>query len=115
MPKAAKPVVYRHKSHLEWGLGVIVEESPAKLYVSFEDGKRRPFLNEARHRSQLVTAELSADATQEILAKIVKVTAKPAPPKAAGKKAKKAVKVPVDEEVLEGLAEDDDHEEADDE
>ena len=87
--KTASAVIYRHTSHAEWGLGMIVEENPKKVYLAFEDGGRRPFLNAQRYRDQLVPAELAADAAEEIVAKIAKGAAK-ATPKAGEKKPKKA-------------------------
>ncbi len=112
--KSARTVIYRHTSHAEWGLGMIVEENPKKVYLAFEDGGRRPFLNAQRYRDQLVPAELEADAAEEIVAKISKGAAK-ATPKATGKKAKKAA-APAEEEAVEAVVEDEpDSEDTDDE
>ena len=76
--KTAKPVIYRHTSQAEWGLGVIVEENANKVYLAFEDGGRRPFLNTQRYRELLVPVELAPEAAEETLAKITKRAAKPA-------------------------------------
>ena len=60
MPKPSrKPALYAHRLHPEWGHGLVVEENPAKIYVAFEDGVRRPFLNEPRFRDQLVPVALA--------------------------------------------------------
>jgi hypothetical protein len=96
--KPPMPVLYRHKSHADWGVGMIVEETTTKVYLAFEDGGRRPFLNVQRYRALLVPAEMEAEAADEIVARITKVVGKPAA-KAAEKKAKKkAVAVESEEE-----------------
>ncbi len=96
--KAAKPVLYRHSSHEEWGVGMIVEETAAKIYVAFEDGGRRPFLNVQRYRQLLVPANLEAEAAEEVVAKISKKAPKPAAKTAAKKPKKKAVAVEAEDE-----------------
>jgi len=107
--KNARPVIYRHTSHAEWGHGVIVEENTNKVYLAFEDGGRRPFLNAQRYRELLVPTELAADAAEEIVAKIAKGAAKPTP-KATGKKPKKKAAAP-EVEVAEEVVEDDEDDE----
>ena len=105
--KTAKTVIYRHTSHAEWGLGTIVEENPAKVYVAFEDGVRRPFINEARYRELLVPVELTPEAAEETLAKIAKNAPKPVTAKSAKKPKKKAAEEE-EEEVAEPAAEEED-------
>lgn len=95
--KSPKPVIYRHSSHAEWGLGMIVEETSSKIYLVFEDGGRRPFLNVQRYRELLVPAELEAAAAEEIVAKLSKYTPKPAS-KPSAKKAKRKAVTPEPEE-----------------
>lgn len=53
-----KSPLLRHASHAEWGHGILYAESPAKLYLCFEDGRRRAFVNAPRYREQLVPADL---------------------------------------------------------
>ena len=88
--KVAKPVIYRHTSHAEWGLGMIVEETSAKVYLAFENGGRRPFLNVPQFRAQLLPVELAADAAEEAVAKIARKAPKP-PAKVPAKKARQRV------------------------
>lgn len=109
--KLVKPVVYRHTTHAEWGLGVIVEENPSKVYLTFEDGGRRPFVNVARFRDLLVPVELAAEAMEETLAKIAKNAPKPVAAKTAKKPKKKAVEEEEEEVVVEEPERDDDEEE----
>ncbi|MGC4116834.1 MAG: hypothetical protein QM765_20190 [Myxococcales bacterium] len=99
--KSSKPVLYRHTSHAEWGAGLIVEETPSKFYMVFEDGGRRPFLNVSRYRDLLVPAGLDASEAEEIVAKIAKHLPKPTA-KATDKKSKKK-KAAVVEQPEEGL------------
>lgn len=115
--KPPKPVLYRHTSHADWGIGMIVEETASKIYVAFEDGGRRPFLNIQRYRELLVPAELEAEAADEIVAKITKNAPKPAAKTAKKKPKKKAVAVnSEDEEVAEAVVEEErDEDEEDDE
>jgi hypothetical protein len=84
--KPPKPALYHHTSHADWGIGMIVEETASKIYVAFEDGSRRPFLNVQRYRELLVPAELEAEAADEVAARIMKNAARP-PEKKAKKKA----------------------------
>jgi hypothetical protein len=100
--KPPKPIIYRHSSHAEWGLGMIVEETSSKIYLVFEDGGRRPFLNVQRYRDLLVPAELEATAAEEMVARLSKSTPRPAS-KPGDKKARKKAVVPDAEE--EGAAE----------
>lgn len=88
--KNVKPVLYRHTGHAEWGLGIIVEENPSKVYVAFEDGARRPFVNALKFREMLVRVELEPAAAEETLAKIAKNAPKPLAAQAAKKPKKKA-------------------------
>ncbi len=64
--------IFRHGSHAEWGHGMIVEENPGKLYLHFESGGRRAFVNAPRYREQLVRAELRPQEAAEIRAKLEK-------------------------------------------
>src|SRR5690349_18488688 len=88
--KVAKPVLYRHSSHAEWGLGMIVKENPNKVYLAFEDGGRRPFVNAPRYRELLVPAVLAAEDVDALVAKLGKSEAKLSA-KAEKKPKKKAV------------------------
>lgn len=96
--KPPKPIIYRHSSHEEWGLGMIVEETPSKIYLVFEDGGRRPFLNVQRYRDLLVPAELEATAAEETVARLTKYTPRPASKPGAKKTRKKAVIPDAEEE-----------------
>lgn len=115
--KPPKPVLYRHTSHADWGVGMIVEENASKIYVAFEDGGRRPFLNVQRYRELLVPAELEAEAAEEVVAKITKNIPKPAAKTAEKKPKKKAVAVePEDDDAAEAdVREERDEDEEDDE
>jgi hypothetical protein len=111
MPKTAKTSktvkpVYRHASHAEWGLGMIVEETSSKIYLAFEDGGRRPFLNVQRYRELLVPEELASEAREEIIEKISKKAAKPAE-RATPKKTKKKAIVEESEEELPAVEDED--------
>ena len=101
--KLLKPTIYRHTSHAEWGLGMIVEENPNKVYLAFEDGGRRPFVNAPRFRELLVMVEMATESTEQIVAKIAKNGAKPST-KAAEKKPKKKA-VEEEEEAVEASVE----------
>src|SRR5262249_30099152 len=104
--KPPKPVLYRHTSHADWGIGMIVEETASKIYVAFEDGGRRPFLNVQRYRELLVPAKLEAEAADEIVAKIMKNAPRPDAKTAEKKAKKKAVAVDSkDENVAEAAVE----------
>jgi hypothetical protein len=83
-----KPTIFRHISHAEWGHGIIVEETPAKLYVYFEDGGRRPFVNDPRSRRLLLMAELPPKETDALIAKFEKSL----PKKVGDKKKKRGLK-----------------------
>jgi hypothetical protein len=114
--KAPKPILYRHLSHADWGIGLIVEETASKIYVVFEDGGRRPFLNAQRYRELLVPAELEAEAAEEIVAKITKYASKPAAKTAEKKPKKKAVAVDSEnEDAAEAVVEEDQEDDEDDE
>ena len=93
MARAAKKiatVIYRHTKHADWGMGMIVEENANKVYLAFEDGGRRPFLNEQKYRDFLVAEAMEPDAIEEVVAKITKAAPKPISAKtAAAKKSKK--------------------------
>jgi hypothetical protein len=80
-----KPTIFRHSSHAEWGHGIIVEETPSKLYVYFEDGGRRPFVNDPRSRRLLLMAELPPKEADALIAKFEKSL----PKKVGDKKRKK--------------------------
>ncbi len=122
-PKVPKPVLYRHSSHADWGIGMVVEETAGKIYLAFEDGGRRPFLNVQKYREMLVPAGLEAEAADEVVAKITKAAKvaggapKPGAAK-AGKKPKKKAVAPQseDEDAAEPEVEEDrDEEEENDE
>ncbi|HEY3445160.1 MAG TPA: hypothetical protein VGK67_02305 [Myxococcales bacterium] len=114
--KTVRPVIYRHTSHADWGMGMIVEENPAKVYLAFEDGVRRPFLNQQRYRDFLVPEALEPDAIDEIVAKITKSIAKPASSKTTKKVSKKAAAAQEEtEEVTEEPERDEEEEPSDDE
>lgn len=53
-----KSPLLRHASHAEWGHGILYEENRAKIYLCFEDGRRRAFVNAPQYREQLVPADL---------------------------------------------------------
>jgi hypothetical protein len=91
--KPPKPALYRHTSNADWGIGMIVEETANKIYLAFEDGGRRPFLNVQRYRELLVLADLEAEAADEMVAKIMKNAPKPAAKKAEKSAKKKAAAV----------------------
>jgi hypothetical protein len=85
MRKAARNLtIFRHGSHAEWGHGIIVEENSSKLYLYFENGGRRAFVNDDRYRQLLVRAELSSEDAAALRAKLEKFV--PSPKKAASKK-----------------------------
>lgn len=116
--KSSKPVIYRHSSHAEWGLGMIVEETSSKIYLAFENGGRRPFLNVQRYRELLVPEELEAAAAEEVAARITKNTSKPAAKPSQKKPKKKAAAAkPEEEEKAEAAAQEEpeDNEEEDSE
>ena len=93
MAKIAAPTVYCHADHSEWGPGLIVEENPSKVYLHFIEGGRRVFQNAPKFRDRLVRAELTADATAEVIVQITKFQVK-AVAKAANAKKPKKVKLP---------------------
>jgi hypothetical protein len=89
---ARRPTIYRHSVHAEWGHGIVVEETPAKLYLYFDEGGLRPFMNDPKYRDQLVAVTLPLAEVQALVAlaeKKVGTKAKPAarkkkvPPKAS--------------------------------
>ena len=93
---ARKPTVLRHSTHAEWGHGIVVEETPEKLYVAFEKGGLRPFMNEPRFRELLVKVELSTAEVATLTARLEKLVpelaGKPKPKKKAAPKAAPASK-----------------------
>lgn len=105
--KQTKIVIYRHTSHEEWGFGVIVEETATKVYLAFEDGGKRAFVNLQRYRDLLVPMDLAPGAAEEVAAKIAKGAAKSSP-KSAEKKSKKKVAPAVEEEAASEVVESDD-------
>jgi hypothetical protein len=80
-----KPGIYVHSGHSEWGHGVVVEENASKIYLSFEDGIRRCFLNVPMYRRFLVKAELPPEEADALIAEATRIT-KPGTRKTAGKK-----------------------------
>ncbi len=79
------PTIYRHSSREEWGYGIIVEENSDKVYVHFEGGGRRAFVNAPRYREQLVSVALPREDTAAVLAELGKFL--PQPKKATRRKA----------------------------
>jgi len=88
-----QPAIFRHSSHEEWGHGIIVEENPSKVYLSFENGGWRVFSNHPKYRQLLLRVELPSEKADALVAKIQK-SAKPLPKKAAVKKKAAAPKAP---------------------
>lgn len=84
-----RPVVYRHANHAEWGHGIIVEENPSRVCVAFEDGGRRPFLNEPKYRKLLIAVLVPPAQAEALAAKLV-----PPPKKKPGRKPKKVTTPP---------------------
>ena len=106
--KALKPVLYRHSTNVDWGVGIIVEETASKIYMAFENGGQRSILNVQRYRDLLVPAEMEAHAAEELVAKLRKSSAKPAAKTTEKKGKKKAVvRVPEVEEAPEAEAPED--------
>ena len=101
MAKIAAPTVYCHADHSEWGPGLIVEENPAKVYLHFVDGGRRVFQNAPKFRDRLVRADLSADATAEVIVRITKFQVKAAAKATSAKKPKKSKIVAAEPEATE--------------
>lgn len=86
MRKAARrPTIFRHSSHAEWGHGIIVEENSCKVYLFFENGGRRPFLNDPKYRQLLVRVDMSSEDSDALVAKVEKCFG-PLATKAARKK-----------------------------
>jgi hypothetical protein len=74
MGKATRrPAIFRHSSHAEWGHGIVVEENPCKVYLSFENGGRRPFLNDPKYRQLLVPVVLSSEDSDALVARLEKL------------------------------------------
>jgi hypothetical protein len=113
--KALKPVLYRHSTHVDWGVGMIIEETASKLYLVFETGGPRSILNVQRYRDLLVPAELDAAAAEDLVAKLKKSSAKPAAKTAEKKGRKKAVARKVEEEPAEAEGPEDGDKEEEDE
>jgi hypothetical protein len=60
MHKAVRDLsILSHSHHAEWGHGIITDETPDKVYLYFEHGGTRTFVNAPRYREQLVGVELS--------------------------------------------------------
>jgi hypothetical protein len=70
--------LFRHSSHAEWGHGIIVEEYADKVYLHFEHGGRRAFVNAAKYREHLVSVELPPAEAAAVRSELKKYLPKPA-------------------------------------
>jgi hypothetical protein len=69
--------LFRHSLHAEWGHGIIVEENADRVYLHFEHGGRRAFVNAARYREHLVGVELPPSEAAAVRSELKKHLPKP--------------------------------------
>jgi hypothetical protein len=69
--------LFRHSIHAEWGHGIIVEENADRIYLQFEHGGRRGFVNAAKYREHLVSVELPSAEAAAVRSELKKHLPKP--------------------------------------
>jgi len=65
-----KPALFRHSTNTDWGHGMIVEETPAKVSLYFENAGERVFVNDPKYRNLLVAVEAPASEALRLLSKM---------------------------------------------
>jgi len=69
--------LFRHSIHAEWGHGIIVEENADRIYLQFEHGGRRGFVNAAKYREHLISVELPSAEAAAVRSELKKHLPKP--------------------------------------
>jgi hypothetical protein len=66
-----KPAIFRHSSHAEWGYGIVVQETPDKVYLSFENGGHRIFAKAPKYQHLLIKVDPPADEAAALAARLL--------------------------------------------